>query len=333
MEKSFWSLTRQEIYVREFEFDYAKLDLSYFLQEFETKEKVCGEEVEILPSIYCWRKTYLPKILKQYERIYIKSMKVFLNKDLEVFFIENRNIRNYFNIEKEKHPEFAEKILNVEYECIDEYVETEKLPYPNTLHNGCKMWSIFQELGLYNNEIYSPLSGSQVLKVTSYSENLNELICKKSKCNDFIQKMLNGTFEPIFVKDNLRDAISVLKTFKGYYELEEGKHRICAAKRFGVDRIPVTVYQQKIKKRHIVESSSRNLLSPIIPKKTFCTEVLKKHKQIYANLGLSEDEMRELTEEIPDEKYIEYIENKAKKGIIELFEEKIKHEKYFEFSK
>lgn len=332
MKKSFWSLTRREIYVREFEFNCVKLDLFYFLQEFETKEKVWGEEVEILPSIYCWRKTYLPKVLKQYERIYLKFMEVFFYKDLEVFFIENRNIRNYFNIEKEKHPELAKSITDFEYEAIDTYVETEKLPYPDMLHNGCKMWSIFQKLGLYNNEIYSPLSGSQVLKVTSYCENLNELICKKSRCNDFIEKMLNGTFEPIFVKDNSRDAISFLRTFKGYYELEEGKHRICAAKRFRLEKIPATVYQQKIKNPSMEESTRLNFLSPVISKKTFCTEVLKKYKQIYANLGLSEGEMKELTEEIPDEKYIEYIENKAGKSIMELFEEK-KHEKYFEFSK
>lgn len=324
MRKKFWHLTRDEIHVREFEFAGEKLELSYFLYEFEDKEKIWGEEVEVLPSIYCWRKTYLPKRLRKYEKYYLNIMQIFFNRDLESFFIETRNRRNYFDIKKTNFPQLGNKVLEDlfgEYEKVDTYVETEKLPYPGMLHNGCKMWSVFSKLGLYDGGIYSPLSGSQVLKVTSYIENLNNTICKNSKCNDFIPKMLNGTFEPIFVKDNSRDAISVTSKFEGYYELDEGKHRICAAKRFGLDRIPATVYIEKTKQ--CFEGILPRPFSLTIPKKIFCSEVLKEYKRIYADLGLNEEDMKELTEKISDEKYIQFVENKTGKSIIELYKERM----------
>ena len=126
-------------------------------------------------------------------------------------------------------------------------IATEQLPYPDSLGNngdldirsiahGCSICQLFLENGAKE-----PLPFAHILRETSEIPEFLE-ICKSSKhCGKLLDKFKNGTYKALYQGGQGDDDILVVLRKKDVdiYDVIEGKHRVCVAKRFGIKEIPV----------------------------------------------------------------------------------------------
>lgn len=105
--------------------------------------------------------------------------------------------------------------------------------YPTALENRCLL---LRQLGLdtyrcTDEELLDALNES-----AKHPENLD--ICKNnSRCGAFWDKLQQGV-TPFFERDPIR-----LEEYNGRYWVNEGKHRVCMAKRCGAERIDAYVWK------------------------------------------------------------------------------------------
>jgi len=107
--------------------------------------------------------------------------------------------------------------------------------YPTELGNGC---SLLQRKGLhpYGNTEEELL---EVLTESAAMPSSLELCLESSRCRKFYD-LYNEGHTPFSEKDPIR-----LLEYQGRYWASEGKHRVCMAKRLGVEKIDAHVYHSK----------------------------------------------------------------------------------------
>lgn len=129
---------------------------------------------------------------------------------------------------------------NIKSEGIS-LVNPKVLPYPDSMGSGgnrCIVWRIFEDLGLLDSpdSKYRFFKLSQILKNVTENQQLLSLCKKQDPCGNLLKKFTEGTYR--CNKDSDRGNIRV-SLQDGTYAVSDGNHRICVARRFGVDSIPV----------------------------------------------------------------------------------------------
>lgn len=222
-----------------------------------------GQMEEVLPGVYIafynsklWLK--LEQMKDYFNLLIMKTIieKLSMNCNLKVQ-IEINNRRDHIRIENElKSCSQEDNIIKTvrrgetPKEGNDPFFQTDKLPYPDSLGSGgCCMENIFSSLGLTSKsddlteDRYEFFSLDEILEMTSSSKRAKEL-CEmdNSECRSAMEKLRNGTYKALYDGGNGNDDITIYYDEEtGTYEAGEGKHRVCAAKRFGIKTIPVVL--------------------------------------------------------------------------------------------
>lgn len=123
-------------------------------------------------------------------------------------------------------------------------ISPELLPFPNSLGNngdddirgikhGCAICQSFLDKGHCE-----PLPIAALLEETSKDEEMLD-VCRASKhCMNLLEKFKSGTYMTKNDGGDGKDDITI-GIMDGEYAIYEGKHRVCVAKRFKIDTIPV----------------------------------------------------------------------------------------------
>ena len=323
---------------------------SYYMKQIEEKyDNRIGDLIEVLPSIY-YVKTACLKVnipirdpnIKNILDLFKVLMTVLYNliyrKQKFKITIKIKNTRDQFRVvqfnEKQK-----ESVYYRDNESIpkNDYIDPKVLPYPDTLGGGagrCIIWSIFSNLGLLDNgsdELYSVISTRKMFEISSYSNKLSNMCLRSKPCGEIIEKMKEGKYEANFeIQDEWRDDIQV-QYEDGRYWLSEGKHRVCIAKRFKIDRIPVKITIIKPNKENYVKVGVlEEGVKAFYKEELNCKNILFDCYDKYNRLGLSIDDVRKLNEKgISDSEFVNFIEQTTNKDIVDLANEvytKIKNE-------
>lgn len=161
-----------------------------------------------------------------------------------------------------------------------EYISPSILPYPNSLGGGycggCPVVSYFREL-VWSGE-YSILSDADVVEQTKSIPYFIDL-CKSSRCYDTYRSIINDGYR-LDLQENQMIIIDVLD---GKYVPQEGKHRVCALKRYD--------YQGKIPARITYTSRSINHKSYIAVKHVPVDLSMDEYYRCYESYGLSRDDV------------------------------------------
>ena len=298
-------------------FNGKEIPLYHFINSYKNKKDDSKDMLEILPSIYC---NTILNTLDGVDRLYYQLQSFWLGRK-EQYIIYVKNMRDYFSVIGKDYKVEYPKTTKIDVR--NTYIDTKLLPYPSMLGGGCWMWRLFEKIDLLQSSthsLYCPLTEAQVLKVTENCKVLNEKICRQSRCERFIKKMMEGTFVPIYEDEDFENAIS-MECIDGKFRLYEGKHRVCAAKRFKLKQIPATIYYYTITNDKKLQDEHEHTEKMWIQNGRYidlCDEILKECYRIYTAIGLSEDNIRELNEAVDDDNYIAFLERKTGKCILEI---------------
>lgn len=121
-------------------------------------------------------------------------------------------------------------------ECIVKIINVSDIvEFPTELGNRCLLLT---ELGV-NPYIHTEEEILEVLEKIANDSQYLDICLKSSRCQGFYEEFTKGV-TPFFDKDKIR-----VIEYNGKYWVDEGKHRICLAKRMGVSKIKVEVTQLK----------------------------------------------------------------------------------------
>lgn len=302
--------------------------------------------IEILPGIYIEVNCDLNKmVMPQYnpydtlwgitKSLLLAIKTKILQKSSIKISISIHNIKDYIKV-YERTYKINNKKEHYEYDLknYNERISPKLLPYPNTLGGGargCIIWDIFQSIGLLEcgwESAYEFYSLSEILDMTSKNEKLLAK-CKKSKnCGYIIDKMINNNYKGKWEGGEGWDDISV-ELNRGKYRLYEGKHRVCMAKRFNIDVIPVEVTELIHKEIKYYSSSSMDLC--IAHRKYTCREIMNDFYETLKKIGIHKEDSHELLKNSNND-IIEFIERKSGMSIIEI-RDKCNDENYKKFTK
>ena len=131
--------------------------------------------------------------------------------------------------------------------------------------------------------------------------------------------MTEGKYEAKFEVDNsyYDDDISVTLE-DGTYSLNEGKHRVCIAKRFNIERIPAQVTTIINDKDTLVKSKSMLEPIPFNYKRVNCENILIDCYEKYNMIGLNDEDVRKLNETVSDKDLVNFIETTVGKTLTEI---------------
>lgn len=229
---------------------------------------------------------------------------IYFLKEKSYLYIFNRNVRDTFYILNRRD---SSKYIpdNIDHVIYDTNINPKDLPYPDTIGGECPIQDLFSYTKLYyNTSYYSILKCNDFLEITENDARFNKNYCRCN--NNLLKALLEGKFK--FYND---DKIQITK-FNECYDLIEGKHRICAIKRYNMlNKIEVEVSHFKC-----------NLNSfPYDEDKTDDTvfyKILKAYYNCYKKIGLNEKEARYITENITNAEFIKYFEKKYGKDIFQI---------------
>ena len=253
-----------------------------FLEATENLENWSDIEVEFLPGIYLSRKHItitdgiMDKLIKKNH-----------------YVIRNQNYRDAFAIESVlEYP----KLVATTYDSSDsdpsiEYVNPAAVEQPYNLGGGkcggCPVVSSFDardiNRGRNSFDEYNFWSEKELVAATCNEEFYLQL-CRGSKCFQTYKSIIeDGYIEELKSCDQIQ-----ISTSNGSYIAGEGKHRICAMRRFGFDHdIPMLVSRAKEEVRLCEESAPTNYWSMKNVKESFYS-ICKN------NMGVDRDTARKL---------------------------------------
>ncbi len=129
------------------------------------------------------------------------------------------------------------------YKKIETVIKTELLDYPSSLGrsydarnylHGCCICEYLKEQ--YN----EPQNIYYILTKTANEKMYNDICLQSTHCGPIIKKFLEGEYKAKYDGGIGNDDIQV-EIIDNEYVVFEGKHRICIAKRFGIEAIPVVL--------------------------------------------------------------------------------------------
>lgn len=224
--------------------------------------------IEIFPGIF---------LSLEEERRIEKIAKRFTKKDYRNVVFDVQNMRDRFEIidSKDECGEFSSPKLITKVEEIS----PEKISYPNDLEGGeckeCKVAYYFSELSLTGT--YSIINDADVLEQTKFDPYFINM-CKSSRCYQNYLKIEKEGY-----KTDLPESEMIqIDVEKGRFIPVEGKHRVCAMKRYDyTQRIPV----------RITYGEDRESGSYLMVSYSPLDNDLKKYYKCYEKYGLSRDDV------------------------------------------
>lgn len=222
-------------------------------------------------------------------------------------------IKNYSQVNKSYYYEYEEPKKYLQR------INPKVLPYPNRLGSGsgkCAVWDIFQQIGLLEcgqESIYKFYSVSEILNMTSKNEDLLKKCKESQNCGYIIEKMLNNEYKGLWEGGSGKDDISI-ELEEDKYSLDEGKHRVCMAKRFDIADIPVEITENIRKEKKYYDDDM------ILFKRQYtCHEIMKHCYETLENIGISNEDAHELLKlPIANLELVNFIENKAGMNIYQI---------------
>lgn len=234
------SFSMQEL--RSYKFIFNDNEFSFYnaINEFHS-EFILNPCQEILPGVW------VTDVNRYFQQSSHHGMKARLKKSLTPilkyqFNLKIRNKRNdydFMGIERYRKP--SEKYMSPPFPegDHDTSIDPQNLPYPLSMGGGaslCVIWKAFNKLGLfdtfhYNYNIYS--LAEIIQNVTQHKAMLD--FCKRQKnCMALLHEFQNNTYNTSKNTQPIR-----ISYCNGSYEVADGNHRICVARRFQVNRVPV----------------------------------------------------------------------------------------------
>lgn len=230
--------------------------------------------------------------------IYIRSvesktrLKRLINKlsQKKLYILRNENMKDYFQVcselEKTRSEYHGGDIISTQIERVN----PQNVEQPERLGGGkcagCPVYSYFNRLGLlegYDMTGYYFFSEKEAIEATRKEEFFLKK-CQNSNCFDTYERILSEGYSEDLER---RDQISV-SYHNGKYSAGEGKHRVCAMRRFG--------YSNTIPMRVTRVSDSSGDPGSILDKQFFSDNkhVLETCYDVYERLGISSDDVRDL---------------------------------------
>lgn len=196
-------------------------------------------------------------------------------KDNTKLIFDVQNARDWFNVIDSKTPN--DYSSSQKFETTTEYIHPNDVLYPNYLSegkcHGCPVTDYFSRLS--SPETYDIISDSDIVEQTKAEPYFINL-CKSSRCHKTYQNILTEGY-----KINKNDMIKLDK-YNDSYIPQEGKHRICALKRFDYPKkIPAEITHSTdykadtLQEEHFVSFEQR----------------LKKYYECFKYYGLSKEEV------------------------------------------
>lgn len=307
------------------QFQNKKIFLRRIIDEYidEMKGK---QEIEILPGVYikinAKLSCYLSLIRHESSHLLSELIKCTIFTKIRMkILVEVHNKKDYINIySNENIRTKKDYYCKYDYKKYHKRISPKLLPYPDTLGGGagrCVIWNIFQTIGLLESgceSVYEFYSLSQLLDMTSANSELLDK-CKKSRnCGYIIRKMLNDEYKGKWENDNENDDITV-QLKEGQYSLCEGKHRVCMAKRFEINNIPVEITEVFDKGKIYYDPEIFEYYTP--SNEYTCHEIMGDFYSTLNRIGINkEDSHKLLTGDFID--IVEFIEEKSGNNIIEI---------------
>lgn len=264
-----------------------------------TENKICGIKKYMIHFFrLCKRK------LRLLENIEIRLQKKWKTHHIEVTF---KNIRDEYSlctiVDAEEITVYSNGKFNKNkcFPNFSKYTLTDNKPLYTTVNsseilfpkssggdgNRCFLKGILGHIGIfspiYENE-YSFLSEYEMHCAADKSDLLKQLCMKTPNCRDTVQRMKEGTY----VEDHL-DALKLSK-YGDKYIVNNGNHRTCCAKLFGIEKVSSYVYYY--------EETTNNMEPYRLEKpndshhKSDNEKVLKTFYQVFEKNGLSEKDAK-----------------------------------------
>lgn len=272
MKNVFEFITNKRDYTLHFQnAEYTKNDFECFYSH----EDVMGKEVEFLPGIFYKFELKRSVLLKNIvavlclyngESQLIKLLPKILNEKFgkRIITIQFKNIRDSYSffIDQEKvygnEKKFQgkdEAKFQYEYEYVKEepeYLEipTERILFPcRTGGEGtrCSLKGVFREEGIFTTCTYENhyifFDEYEMHCLTANSEEVRNICKMCNNCMKTIELMKEGRFIGP-TKGNDSDCLTVGE-YDGIYIIENGNHRACCAKAFGISLVKAKIYKYR----------------------------------------------------------------------------------------
>ena len=274
MKNMFQFVTNKKEYTLYFQdAEYTKNDF----ERFYLNVNVMGKEVEFLPGIFYkfdikhsfWLKKLLAVLcLYNGESHLIKILPEILNEKFgkRIITIEFKNVRDSYSFFIDQENVYGneknfqgkdEANFQYDYEYVKgepEYLEipTEKILFPcRTGGDGtrCSLKGVFKEEGIFTTSTYGDyyifFSEYEMHCLTAYSEEVRDICKMCNNCMKTIELMKEGRFIGP-TKDNDSDCLTVGE-YDSRYIIENGNHRACCAKAFGIPVVKAKVHKYRKK--------------------------------------------------------------------------------------
>lgn len=272
MNNVFEFVTNKRDYVLCFQgVEYTKYDFERFYSNVD----VMGKEVEFLPGIFYkfdLKRSILLKgilaVLCSYEgeSQLIKILPKVLDEKFstKIITIQFRNIRDRYSffIAQEKvykneknYQGKNDRDFQYEYEYVQEepeYLEipTERILFPSCTGgegNRCSLKGVFREAGIFTTSTYKDyytfFDEYEMHCLTACSEEVRDICKTCSNCMRTVKLMKEGQFVGP-TKGNDSDCLTVGE-YDGRYVIENGNHRACCAKAFGIPLVKAKIYKYR----------------------------------------------------------------------------------------
>ena len=266
------------------------------------------DAIEILNSNRCSRVELFPGVYIEY-----KYNTIWRN----IYHLIHRRSSINIIIENKKDRVLVAFIDNVDisdkcrsYVTVEEEVDPMCVVQPEALGGGhcggCEILRFFERLGLCGMPSFSSyyfFSDKSLLEATRFDKKFLDL-CKKNRCYELYTSIeKNGYSRNLPKEDKIYVEIN-----NGRYIAREGKHRICAMKRFGyIGKVPMIVTQPTD-----TDNVERELDELIYKKRDISTlrTVVEDCYRRYEALGIPREIVRGLIK-IPNATVLDYLEKSS----------------------
>ena len=244
------------------------------------ERKCISNKYEILPLVYI--KRYSSNIFQRIFDLFCGKKRYEIEILNNIDYIEIRNsIKNQSNSADNNH-----NVIEAQEGFVK--VDLDKIQYSTYLFGRCGVLNYFEKLGfVINSEFceYAPFSDIDILRMTERNSKINNGICKNYQCKCFIDKIISNTYKFIDKSKKRDKDLNIELTLHGSsYIVGEGKHRVCAFKRFGNRSIFANVeIGEMYQKSRIQDSLDRDAMNNWNRRKIRWFDLKDEFYNFYAN--------------------------------------------------
>lgn len=309
------NFSMKELYSYKFIFNHNEFYFYDAIKEFQT-EFILNPCQEILPGVW------VTDVNRYFQQSSHHGIKVCLKQILASFSgyefnIEIRNKRNDYDfVGIERYRKTSEEYMPPLFPegDYDTTVDPKILPYPVSMGGGaslCVIWKAFNKLGLFDTfrYNYNMYSLNEILQNVTQNKRMLDFCKRQENCMILLHKFQNNTYNTSKNTQPIRVSYC-----NGNYEVADGNHRICVARRFQVNHVPIqlTVF-------HASDDYEPRRYNNYT--KPSCKAIMKEYHDSLKPLALTNDQGQYLLEtpiqEIDIVRYLEKVKGKSISEILE----------------